>query len=178
MIVRVLALSRDAMLDRLSGKPDLNRDCYMSILDAPDRERVLPRNSDHCLTVFFEDITSREFVVAPPEALVHKRLFTRATARRIIAFLKLAAGRSAPETLYVHCSGGISRSGAIAKFVERICYLDPAKVERDNPRIEPNDVVLVMLSQCWLDAQLAPLKQARKRKAVASVPETATPPVP
>lgn len=51
--------------------------------------------------------------------------------------------------LYVNCSAGVCRSGAVVEFVRRYVVLDPVEFMKTNPHIIPNGWILNLLCYFW-----------------------------
>jgi predicted protein tyrosine phosphatase len=49
----------------------------------------------------------------------------------------------------IHCSAGISRSGAVAQFINDYFDFDEEKFKLNNPFIHPNPHVFSLLKNVW-----------------------------
>ena len=87
------------------------------------------------LTLFFDDVETEG-----PTA------FTFDMARQIVHFVQETGDRP----LLIHCSAGISRSGAIGLAVAEQCGC-VGQFLRENPDIMPNQLALQMLRQAFLN---------------------------
>ncbi len=155
MLVRAIALpyknySGLDIQQLVHGQPELLQSaCFVSILVSMSENRpeewVLPRDNPRCLTMFYDDIRSDSHRHFPPEAIRNSRQMSDAVALEIVKFLRRSNERPEPEVLYVNCSAGISRSGAVVALSRELFGMCPAQFQTDNPRINPNDVQLPML---------------------------------
>lgn len=101
----------------------------------PDDERFI--------TLFFDDcIPGKEWFDRYPGA----KPFTVEQAAKVIDHIEAAVARG-DENVIVHCSAGISRSGAIASFiVDNFTDMDYQEWKSQNaPQIHPNEYVYGLL---------------------------------
>lgn len=98
------------------------------------------------LSLGFWDITDKESL-ALQKQFPHAVLFDKSHAKKVIDFLDEIRGKnpSEDEELLVHCSAGISRSGAVGTFACDYLGLDYVAFLRDNPYIRANHFVLSLL---------------------------------
>lgn len=66
-------------------------------------------------------------------------LFTVEQAKQILEFIELNKDK---QQFIVHCSAGISRSGAVGTFINDYFGLDYSTFRRTNPQVQPNPFVL------------------------------------
>ena len=74
-------------------------------------------------------------------------MFTAPEARRMITFIERVHKDSRRGLLAVHCHAGVSRSGAVAKFVQETYKLNEDTFYKMNCNIEPNQFVLKLLKE-------------------------------
>ena len=74
---------------------------------------------------------------------------TAEDARRMVALIRRAQATSENAALYVQCEAGISRSGGVAEFVQRVCGLSREEFVADNRGLFPNMHVLSLLRAEW-----------------------------
>lgn len=91
------------------------------------------------LTISFDDITDKDVVTFP--FAYNLKLFNENDANTIIDFIGSNVGRD----FVVHCTAGISRSGAVGEFIQRICGVPWKEFLLSNPNIHPNTYVLKLL---------------------------------
>ena len=104
----------------------------------PFSEELL--NHPHLLTLTFDDICNEP---ETPEDLGNAVLFNEATAQQIMRFVD-----DGKLPLLVHCTAGISRSGAVGEVLNWYFnrYLEPntadnEEFEQNNRQIQPNTLV-------------------------------------
>lgn len=152
MIKRAFALSYMGMKDLLKAQPELlENHVLISVLNAMDKEssiRVLPSDNARCLTVFYDDLRTDSGRYHPPEVIAQAQQMTVEDADAIVSFLVNHHSRAVEETLYVHCTQGISRSTAIVTFASEIFQIAPDQFGRyDKERMFPNDIQLPLLRE-------------------------------
>jgi len=96
------------------------------------------------LSLKFYDVTEEDY------KNLHKRypqiiLFNDGMAKQVIKFLDKVQKDEADSNLLVHCSAGISRSGAVGTFACDYCGLEYNKFIKENKFIMANQFVLSML---------------------------------
>lgn len=153
MIKRAFALSYLDMKDLIFAKPELlERDTFISILAGSEQSTpqrwVLPTDNLRCLTVFYDDLTSRSALYHPPEAVLAAKQMTVEDADNILNFLLRSNAREGDETLYVHCTRGISRSTAIVVIASELFGLQTDCFGCiDKATMYPNDIQLPLLRE-------------------------------
>ena len=111
MTIRNVAFTSRQSAESLTGRPDM---AIISITDPGTELARLAPDFDHVLRLsFFDAVPADEFIPAPIPGL-----FDRQMARTISDFI--AKLHAAPDemSIMVHCEYGVSRSAAIALFVE------------------------------------------------------------
>jgi predicted protein tyrosine phosphatase len=93
------------------------------------------RNHVNVITMTFDDIGNE---------VEGYLVFTKNMAKELFQFIKRNRNK---KTCVVHCSAGISRSGAVGSFIQGYCGGDWELFKKDNPHILPNGRVLRMLNQ-------------------------------
>lgn len=157
MIVAAKALSYNAMWDLVNHKQEtLEQNSAICIaspqLEGTTDDRNWPVDSERWMNIFFEDVRPEHlFELSNLEQQLGRKIvvFNEGKADKIIDFLKKAHLRPKPETLYVNCAAGISRSGAIVAFASEMFNLDHQQIAMDNPAIVPNKLVLFTLREQW-----------------------------
>jgi rhodanese-related sulfurtransferase len=76
--------------------------------------------------------------------------FTSDDAKKIISFF-LSHHEKQTKSLIVHCTMGVSRSGAIAAFLNDLLNNDWETFKRQNPRIIPNSHITTTLRKTYYD---------------------------
>lgn len=127
------------------GAPFWQRHIFINIRNSRsvDPNRGVPLDGPHILKIQFDDVRGDD----EPR----RKAFTPGTANRIVQFLR-QCGFARP--LYVNCSAGISRSGAVGlvlnRFVNRIwapCEADHRRFFELNPQIDANPRVVRILTE-------------------------------
>jgi len=140
--MRIIALSKRVFDGSFSDDVFIERnDCaFISILDVDNFESKYDINIDNFLQVRMWDIEedcydcNGKFYLKPSDDELIK----------IINFID----RHDDKTLFiVHCSAGVSRSGAVVtyikdKFIDKMSTLDRERFLRDNRNIQPNLYIL------------------------------------
>lgn len=75
-------------------------------------------------------------------------------ADRIVQAIMKANDSADPWQVFVHCSAGVSRSGAIGEFARTLAQLDYDMYKRTNPQVVPNTCVLRALHEAYEHASV------------------------
>jgi len=97
-------------------------------------------DKSNVMNLFFDDI---EKDIEHPE-YGRIKAFTKTQAIELIKFIE---NNKDKETCIVHCSAGISRSGAIGTFVNDYFSGDYNEFKKQNPHVLPNGLVLRILNR-------------------------------
>ena len=100
------------------------------------------------MSIRFDDIKGMEYEKIK---VVHPKiiLFNEGHAKKIIEFIDLLQRKQEPTLLLIHCSAGVSRSGAVATFVSE--YLS---VPFSDEYILPNSYILEILRNTAKDYEI------------------------
>lgn len=154
MIVMARATSYDGMREYLAGRGHvLDQDAAkverVALVGVLDRylEPLIGRG-DGRLGLLFEDLDPVQFAPAVSRHAMHA-----GHARKLVAFLRAEHARPERVLLAAHCRAGVSRSGAIVRFVADVCGLDAEQFERMNPCILPSAHVLRLLHEAWAETK-------------------------
>jgi hypothetical protein len=124
-------------LMEISEDPNL---CYISIHNWNDTQ--IESDSQNYLNLWFDDITEKE-----TKFVINDILFTEEHAKQIIEFCE---NNSDKRHLYVHCTAGISRSGAVGLFINDNWGTNSYEsFMRNHPWIHPNPYVSRILNQIF-----------------------------
>ena len=124
---------------------------FISILNSDTPNNSYFKNeAKNVLKLVFDDITDREIEMLTKRGdrmIEDLILFNREHANRIIAFME---NNKDVETLYVHCTAGVSRSGAVGTFINDV-YGKQTFLEfcNSNPYIHPNFYILALLRRVY-----------------------------
>ncbi len=155
MIRKVIVHSREAICQNLAELLVEDSNYFISIVD-PAADNVFPDGHLRAITLRFDDVSPDMFenverfetICAEMQALGRPlQLFYASQAVEIVAFVRQLHAAEAEVNLHVHCTLGVSRSGAIATYAANACNIDLAEFAALNPQIHPNQLVLKMLSQ-------------------------------
>ena len=114
----------------------------ISINDTHGQWNVSWFDADHpnVLRLWFDDI-EHDLETSPTNP--HKcKALSPEQAKQVFDFIN----ENYEKDFIVHCSAGISRSGAIGAFINDYFGWDRAKFEKDNPHVHPNARVSRMLN--------------------------------
>jgi predicted protein tyrosine phosphatase len=152
MRVRVLSkLKFDELLPRIGVTND-NADthknlAFISIVNSDTKDSFFKENKSNVLKLTFDDATDEENNRRVKLGLTELQLFTPNDGKKIIEFME---NNLNSETVYIHCSAGRSRSGAVGTFIndvwgEQIFH----NFLESNPIISPNYFILALLRRIY-----------------------------
>ena len=108
------------------------------IISILDHKEPAIFNEGKTLTLWFGDL-------APRTSHVHYPWSPAMTLGQAWDIIKFVDAHKESPIMFVHCSAGISRSGAVATFITEMHKLDNDQFMKDNPQILPNNWVFNML---------------------------------
>jgi|LakMenE01Jun11ns_1017448.scaffolds.fasta_scaffold8944012_1 predicted protein tyrosine phosphatase len=152
MRTRVLSkLKFDEILPRMGITNDTvgNFDAAFISISNPDSAHTayFDGNRKNVLNLVFDDATDEENQRLSTLGLTELQLFTRKQAQEIIDFMEVNRDR---ETVYVHCSAGRSRSGAVGTFINDVWGRQTfQEFINSNPTVSPNYYVLALLRRVY-----------------------------
>ena len=142
MITSITVLSYEAMLERARHHRIPANTFVVSIID-PEEEPIFAPDTDRIITVRFHDLDP-EWPVNTD--LDPKYVFMSAEdAKRIVDHVLKFHDHPAPWAFLVNCMAGISRSGAVATFVQRLAGVPADHFLTQNRDLHPNGHVLKLL---------------------------------
>lgn len=98
--------------------------------------------------IFFDDVS--EDIYTPdlknPGELVQVKAMTEAQAQELYSFIK---SNKEKECIIIHCTAGVSRSGAVATFINDFVSGDWNTFKQQNSSIQPNTHVYKLLEKVW-----------------------------
>lgn len=152
---KILILSKlffDRTMKEMGLTPDnvekkASKAAFISILDSgdsdPEAASFFPEDRSNVKTLFFDDV---EKDMQIPEIgtgrIRHIKAFTEHQAEELLAFIKQNANKS---LFIIHCTAGISRSGAVGQFICDYFSCNPVEFRQANPNILPNNLVSRLL---------------------------------
>lgn len=117
----------------------------------PEGEPYFKKEHKNVLTLHFHDTDdsfSKEIINMQGDYAI-SQLFTEEMAQKVINLLQYAKDTNV-KSVIVHCTAGISRSGAIASFARDFFNAPPyEEFKRENWRIVPNSLVTAKLINTW-----------------------------
>lgn len=123
---------------------------FISINNQDDKEPpYFPKDKENVKVLVFGDIN--EDITVPlldTREMVVIKAMTVAQAQELYEFIKKHQDK---ETIIVHCTAGIARSGAIATFINDYTSSNWDEFRRLNPHIVPNHHVYKLLHDCWYE---------------------------
>jgi predicted protein tyrosine phosphatase len=116
----------------------------ISIVSPSSRDEPHYFQSDHAnvLNLEFDDADT-SMVDACSGAGCDIHLFDYDDARKVIEFIKANKDKS---HFFIHCTAGVSRSGAVGFFTRQLLKSDYQEFTKQNPHICPNGFVLQTLN--------------------------------
>jgi predicted protein tyrosine phosphatase len=116
----------------------------ISILDT-DAKRLFKNIPGKALTVWFDDI--HPTTTCTLASCMDFKAADSNDAFEIIHFIKHLPTNI--DTIFVHCTAGICRSGAVVDFLRVVKDVDDIQFKQDNPNIIPNEWVRDLLWMTW-----------------------------
>jgi predicted protein tyrosine phosphatase len=154
-ISKVYFASRE-LAESLIGKPSM---AIISITDPGSPPANLHAQFEHILRLaFYDAVPADEYLPAPMPGMFDYRM-----ARQISTFVQDLHNAPDPISVLVHCEYGVSRSAAVALFVE--AYSGAPLISREFSG-EANQWVVNQLSQLRpeLDIDIPPVNAAHERR--------------
>lgn len=139
---------------RIEEQPEI---AVISILDT-GKSAIFSENPKH-LTLCFDDIQP-----AVGMHFLNLTYFNKNHAKDIVEFLEEVKHGNF-EMLLIHCTAGISRSGAVAKLARKMLDVPSDKFHKENRFIYPNKYILRKLYETWKEKT----KQASRRSLTRAV---------
>lgn len=126
-------------------KEPFSKIAFISINDTSGMWGTSWFSEDHpnVLRLWFDD-TSKDGVPSPTIESSSTKAMTIDQAKQIVEFIK--KNKDAKQFI-VHCSAGISRSGAVGEFIADYIGFDRNEFLRDNPAIHPSPYVSSLLKR-------------------------------
>lgn len=113
-----------------------------------DVEPYFPEDRKNLKVIFFDDVSEDIYtpdLKNPGEMLLVKAM-TEEQAIELYSFIKTILDK---ELVIVHCTAGVSRSGAVATFINDLVRGDWESFKRNNSSIQPNTHVYALLKKAW-----------------------------
>jgi len=113
---------------------------FISIESGTSGNHYFKNNHANVLNLNFDDI-GPDIKLSYPNLT----LFSDEQAKEIIRFWKANKGKK----FIIHCTAGISRSGAVGNFIRQVEEIDYEDFIQDNPNLLPNGWVLKVLNDVY-----------------------------
>lgn len=100
--------------------------------------------------LFFDDVSEDIYTndLKNPGDLILVKAMTEEQAKELYTFIK---ANEEKDCIIIHCTAGVSRSGAVATFINDYVSGDWHSFKQQNSSIQPNTHVYKLLKKIWLD---------------------------
>lgn len=124
---------------------------FISINNTNDNiEPYFPEDRANLKVMWFDDVS--EDIYTPdlknPGELILVKAMTEEQAAELYSFIKANRGK---DSIIIHCTAGVSRSGAVATFINDYVSGDWQAFKQQNSSIQPNTHVYKLLEKTWQD---------------------------
>ena len=144
MITSITCLSCEGMLERAKHYRIPANVFVVSIVD-PEEAPIFAADTDRIITLRFHDLDP-QWPVDPERDPRPSYVFMNAEqARQIVDHVLKFHQHPEPWELLVNCMQGISRSGAVGTFVQRVAGIPAEQFLTQNTGLRPNPYVLKLL---------------------------------
>jgi len=144
VITTVTVLSYEAMRERASYSRIRANAFVVSIID-PEEEPIFAADTDRIITVRFHDLDP-EWPVDPERDPRPSYVFmSEEDAKRIVDHVVRFHEHPERWECLVHCMAGVSRSGAVGTFIQRVAGIPAEHFLTQNTGLHPNRYVLKLL---------------------------------
>jgi predicted protein tyrosine phosphatase len=126
--------------------------CFISINETtnegdkyPELKPYFPESKENVLVLYFDDVTEDTpcHIFNTGETIMTKA-FTEEQGKTLLNFIEVNKDKA---YCFVHCAAGISRSGAVATFINDYFEGDYQEFKSMNPHILPNVTVLAVMNK-------------------------------
>jgi len=144
VITSVTCLSYEGMLERAKHYRIPANVFVVSIVD-PEEAPIFAADTDRIITLRFHDLDPEWPVDQERDPRPSYVLMNEDHAKRIVDRVLKFHEHPAPWELLVNCMAGISRSGAVGTFVQRVAGIPAEQFLTQNTGLRPNPYVLKLL---------------------------------
>lgn len=139
-VMSEMGLSSDNVIEKVDYA------AFISIIspDHPTEKHYFERDTPNVLNLEFDD-ADEEIEKAYRNTAFPVHLFSKEDANKIIDFIQSNIGMD----FYVHCTAGVSRSGAVGYFIRQMTNSNHEDFCMHNPQIVPNGYVLKILNEVY-----------------------------
>ena len=148
MITSITCLSYEAMLERARDHGIPANAFVISIVD-PEHEPIFERDTARIITLRFHDLDAQWPVDPERDPRPSYVFMNEDHARRIVDHVLKFHQHPEPWEFLVNCMAGISRSGAVGTFVQRVAGIPAEQFLTQNTGLHPNGYVLKLLAREW-----------------------------
>ena len=141
-VMSEMGLSSDNVVEKVDYA------AFISIIspDQPAERHYFERDTPNVLNLEFDD-ADEEIEKAYKLSASPVHLFSVEDANKIIDFIQSNIGMD----FYVHCTAGVSRSGAVGWFIRQMTNSNFEDFCIHNPQINPNGYVLKILNEVYTE---------------------------
>jgi len=144
VITSITVLSYEAMLERARGHRIPANTSVVSIVD-PEEEPIFEEDTERIITVRFHDLDP-DWPVDPERDPRPSYVFmSEEDAKRIVDHVVRFHEHPERWECLVHCMAGVSRSGAVGTFIQRVAGIPAEHFLTQNTGLHPNRYVLKLL---------------------------------
>jgi predicted protein tyrosine phosphatase len=133
--MQIKAISRSSFFDLDPKELDFDKNSILSISSTSKEKDEAKTFCAHILPVYYKCIVLEDNDTPSQE-----------TIRDIFKWIQFVKANTYTK-IYIHCDAGVSRSGAVAKFMQEYLHLDYEEFRRENPQIVPNIAILKALTK-------------------------------
>lgn len=148
MITHIECVSRstmESMKPAILANPNI---AVISIID-PNKERIFECNTQRIQTSMFHDMTPCVNFLRDSIAVRNEKFMDGRQAFAIIDFIENLVHSKSEVKLFINCTAGIARSGAVAVFAKHFSTMKDNEFACVNSQIDPNEWVLWKLIEVW-----------------------------
>ena len=115
------------------------------------RPPIFEKDTDRTITLFFDDIYPCRWIYSNKKDKYPYKFCSSEDAKKIVEFIQRHSKSDKKETLYVQCTLGIYRSGAVARYALKYSRMNISDFYRLNKKISPNGWILDKLVEAELE---------------------------
>lgn len=124
---------------------------FISINDSNTENIFFKENKSNLLIIKFDDVSENEALEYNQKNETKLKAFDENDAKNIISFIEQNKDK---KSCIIHCSAGISRSGAVGLFINDYFNLNYKEFIKTNPHIHPNQHILRVLNNTYRNYEI------------------------
>jgi len=132
------------MLERVRDHRIPANACVVSIVD-PEEEPIFEQDTDRIITLRFHDLDPQWPVDPERDPRPSYVFMSEEDAKLIVDYVLRFHQHPESWVCLVNCTAGVSRSGAVGTFVQRVARIPREQFITTNPVLHPNKYVLALL---------------------------------